>query len=176
MKEAWTNCKIWYNSTQCKYGHSRAWQQPQSFLFRLCRIVLGEVVTLELQDMSDQELAVLRGDFDKAAVESVGVGWIGDGIDAQHFEVRLEEDLAGKEKAAGENLIDRKRFVDDHANAARTEIDGFLDEYSLGRIRFMFKTNRQGDRNAEILTTICRRRLRSRGIGRHRSKSIAKVE
>jgi hypothetical protein len=116
--------------------------------------VFGKVVTLELQDVSDQEFSVLRRYFDKTAVETIGVGWISDGIDAQHFEGSLKKHLAGKEESTRENLIHRKRFVDDYTNAARTEIDGFLDEYSLGRIRFMFKTDRQGDRNTEILTAI----------------------
>lgn len=54
-------------------------QEPCSVL---SGIVSGEVFTLELKNVSNQQLSVLPGHVDKPGVKTVGVGWIGEGVDS----------------------------------------------------------------------------------------------
>lgn len=48
--------------------------------------MFSKVFALKLQDVSDEQLPVVSGHLDKAGVETVGVRWIGDGIDPQHLD------------------------------------------------------------------------------------------
>jgi hypothetical protein len=105
-------------------------------------IVFGEVLALKLEDVSDQQFLVLSGHPDEAAMEAIGVRWINDGINAQHFEGGFEEHLAGKEQCAGENLVGLKRLVDCDTDAAAADVDGPLDERFFSRVALTLQANR----------------------------------
>lgn len=103
--------------------------------------MLIEVFALELDYMSDQQLSILIGHLDEAAMEAIRVRWIDDGIDTQHFEVGLKEHLTGKEYGAGENLIDPEGLVECDADAAAADVDGSLDERPLRRVALKLETD-----------------------------------
>lgn len=134
-----------------------------------------EVFTLELDDMPDQQFSILIGYPDEASVEAVGVGGIGDGIDAQHLERRRKEHLAGKEQGAGEDCAHLENLVQGDADAAAADVDGPLEERSLRLVALSLKTDRQGNSDAIKLSTIFGRRLRSRGIRWHGGEEYTKT-
>ena len=138
--------------------------------------MLIEVFSLELQNVFDQQFPILIGYPDEAAMEAICVGWIDDGIDTQHLEVGLKEHLTRKEYGAGENLVDLEDLVECDADAAAADVDGSLDERFLSRVVLRLKTDGQGDGDAIKLTTICRRRLRRRGIRRHGGEEYSKKQ
>lgn len=136
--------------------------------------MLIEVFSLELQNVFDQQFSILIGYPDEAAMEAIRVRWIDDGIDTQHLEAGLKEHLTRKEYGAGENLVDLENLVECDADAAAADVDGPLDERFLSRVVLRLKTDGQGDGDAIKLTTICRRRLRRRGIRRHGGEEYSK--
>jgi hypothetical protein len=138
-------------------------------------VVLAEVFALELQDVSDQQFSILTGHPDKTAMEAVRVEGVGDGINPQHFEGRLKKHLAGKEQGARENFIHLEDLVECDADPAGTDVDGSLDERSLGFIRLMLEADGESDSDTIKLTAIFRRRLRSRGIRWHGGQEYIKM-
>ena len=98
------------------------------------RVVLIEVFALELQDVSDQQFSILIGHLDEAAMEAIGVERVGDGINAQYFEVGLKEHLVWKEQGAGENRVHLEGLVECDADTAAADVDGPLDKRSLHRV------------------------------------------
>ncbi|HWF59993.1 MAG TPA: hypothetical protein VN666_06760 [Nitrospira sp.] len=117
--------------------------------------------------MSDQQFSILIGHPDEAAMEAIGVGWVGDEINTQHFEVGLKEHLAGKEQGAGENFVYLEGLVECDTDATAADVDGSLDEGYLRCVVLSLKTDGQGDSNAIKLAAIFPSRLQSRGIRWH---------
>lgn len=140
------------------------------------RVVLIEVFTLELDDMPDQQFSVLIGYPDEAPVEAVGVGWIGNGIDTQHFKRRLKEHLAGKEQGAGEDCPHVEDLVQGDADAAAADVNGSLEERGFRLVALNLETDRQGNGDAIKLAPIFWRRLRSGGIRWHGAEEYSKKE
>lgn len=124
--------------------------------------------------MSDQQFSILIGHPDEAAMEAIGVEWVGNGIDTQHFEGGLKEHLAWEEQGAGENFVHLEDLVECDTDAAAADVDGPLDECSLRCVAFRLKANGQSDGDAIELTAICRRGLRRRGIRWHGEKEYSK--
>ncbi len=137
-------------------------------------VVFIEVFSLELHNVPDQQLSILIGHPDEAAMEAIRVVWVGDRVNTQHFEVGLKEHLARKEQGARESLVDREDLVECDADAATADIDGPLDERCFRRVAFRLKTDGQGDGDAIILAAIFRRRLWSRGIRWHGGEEYIK--
>lgn len=123
--------------------------------------------------MSYQQFSIPIGHPDEAAMEAIGIERVSDGINTQHFEVRLEEHLAWKEQGAGENFVHLEGLVECDADTTTADVDGPLDKRCLCRVALRLKTDRQGDSDAIKLAAICRRRLRSRLVRWHVG-SIAK--
>lgn len=136
--------------------------------------MLIEMFALELDYMSDQQLSILIGHSDEAAMEAICVEWVGNGINTQHFEVGLKEHLAGKEQGAGENFIYLEGLIECDADTAGADVDGPLDERSLRLVALRLKTDAQGDGDAIKLAAIRRRRLRGRAIRWHGEKEYSK--
>ena len=137
--------------------------------------MLIEVLALKLDDISDQQLSILVGYPDEAAMEAIRVEWVGDGIDTQHFEERLKEHLAWKEQGTGEDGVHLEDLVECDADPTGADVDGPLDERSLRCIAFKLKTDGQGNGDAIKFAAICRRRLRSWGIRRHSEEEYTKT-
>lgn len=104
-------------------------------------VVFIEVFSLELQNVPDQQLSILIGHPDEAAMEAVRVVWVEDRVNTQHFEVGLKEHLARKEQGARESLVDREDLIECDADAAAADVDGPLDERSLRLVAFRLKTD-----------------------------------
>ncbi len=133
-----------------------------------------EVFALELQDVSNQQFSISIGHPDEAAMEAIGIEWVSDGINTQHFEERLKEYLAREEQSAGENLVYLEGLIKCDADTAAADVDGPLDERSLRLVALKLKTDRQGDGDAIKLATICGRCLRSRRIWWHDGEEYSK--
>ena len=103
--------------------------------------MLIEVFTLELQDVSDQQFSILTGHPDEAAMETICVEWVSNGINPQHFEVGLKEHLAGKKQGAGENFVNLEDLVECDTDAAAADVDGPLDERSLRTVVLSLKAD-----------------------------------
>ncbi len=124
--------------------------------------------------MSYQQFSILIGHPDKAAMESIRVRGIDDGIDTQYLEKRLKELLAGKEQGACKSLVDLESLVECDADAAAADVDGPLDERSLLLVALRLKTNGQGDGDAIVFAAIFPVRLRSRRVGGHGGEEYSK--
>jgi hypothetical protein len=70
--------------------------EPQGPRSVSSRIVSSEVFTLELENVSNQQLSVLPRHFDKPGMMPFGVGWVGVGVDPQHFDRRCKTHLFSK--------------------------------------------------------------------------------
>ncbi|MDC8450365.1 MAG: hypothetical protein LV473_18700 [Nitrospira sp.] len=127
-------------------------------------VVFIEVFSLELQNVPDQQLSILIGHPDEAAMEAVRVVWVEDRVNTQHFEVGLKEHLVGKEQAARKNVAGREGCINHHADAATAQVDGFLGELPFGVVRLRLETNGQRDIDAVVFSAVLPIRRRSRGI------------
>ena len=103
--------------------------------------MLIEVFSLQLQNMSNQHFSISIGHSDETAMETIGVGWVGDGIDTQHFEMRSNEHVPGKKQGAGKNFAHLKDLIKCDADTAAANVDGSLDERSLSRVALRLKTD-----------------------------------
>jgi hypothetical protein len=105
------------------------------------RIVLVEQFALKLDDVSDQQFSILIGDSDEATMESIGVGWVDDGINTQHFKGGFKEHPARKEQGASESFVHLEDLVECEADAAAADVDGAREERSLRCVAFRLKTD-----------------------------------
>lgn len=110
-----------------------------------------EVFALELDYMPDQQFSIEIGHPDEAAMETIGVERVGDGINAQHFEVGFKERLVWKEQGARENFIHLEGLVECDADAAGTDVDGPLDEGCLRFGSLLLEADGEGDGDAIVL-------------------------
>jgi hypothetical protein len=91
--------------------------------------------------MSNQQFSIPIGHPDEAAMETIGIEWVSDGVNTQYFEVGLEEHLTGKEQSAGQNFVHLKGPIECHADAAAADIDGSLDKRCLPSVALRLKTD-----------------------------------
>ena len=139
--------------------------EPQGPRSVSSRIVSSEVFTLELENVSNQQLSVLPRHFDKPGMKTVGVGWVGEGVDPQHFDRRCKTYLFRQEQGTGEYLIRLKGPVHDQADATSTQVDRFLDEDTFRHIRLSLKADREGDSDTIVFPAL---RIQWRRSGRIR--------
>ncbi len=113
-----------------------------------------EVFALELDYMPDQQFSIGIGHPDEAAMETIGVERVGDGINAQHFEGRLKEHVVGKEQGAGENGVHLEGLVECNADTSAADVDGPLDEGSLRFGSLLLEADGEGDGDAIVLAAL----------------------
>lgn len=104
-------------------------------------VVLIEVFTLKLDNMSGQQFSIRIGHPDEAAMEAIRIERVGDGIHTQYLEGGLEERLAGKKQGAGENSVHLEGLVQRDADPAGTDIDRPLDERFFCCVALRLKTD-----------------------------------
>jgi len=129
------------------------------------RIVSSEVLTLELENVSNQQLAVHPRHLDKPGMKTVGVGWVGEGVDPQHFDRRCKTHLFSKQQSTGKDGVWLERLVDNEADATSTQVDRFLDEDTFRHVRLSLKTDREGDSDTIVFSAL---RIQWRRSGRIR--------
>lgn len=133
-------------------------------------VVSGKVISLELQDICDQQFPVLCGHPNEAGVETIGLVWMGDGNEPQHFNGRLEEHLAGKEQVARENFAGLEEGIHYYADAAAAQVYGFFGELTFSVVRLRLKDNGQRDVDAIVFPAVLSIGLMNMDIGGHDEK------
>ena len=118
--------------------------------------MIGEVLTLEPNDMSDQQFSVLRGHLNKSSVESIGALGVGNRIHVEHFQCRCENHLVRQVHGAGQDLVFLILIGERDTDTAAADIDGPPDQCGLGRIRFPLQADRKRDRDAIEFAAISR--------------------
>lgn len=104
-------------------------------------VVLIEVFTLKLDNMSGQQFSIRIGHPDEAAMEAIRIERVGDGIHTQYLEGGLEGRFAGKKQGAGENSVHLEGLVQRDADPAGTDIDRPLDERFFCCVALRLKTD-----------------------------------
>ncbi len=89
-------------------------------------------------------------------METVGVSWVGDRINVQHFKCRRKDHLVGKAQGAGQDLVLPELLVERDADAAAADVDGSLDERGFCRIGLLLQADWEGDGDAIVLAAISR--------------------
>jgi hypothetical protein len=128
----------------------------------LCQVVFIEVIALKSQDMSDQQFPALCSHSDKAGMEPVGIGRIGNGVKPQYLDERFEEILVGETQRQREDLVGLVALVDRQTDASATDVDGFLGQLDFRGIGLWLNADGQGDGDAIELAAIRSGRLCSR--------------
>ena len=108
-------------------------------------------------------------------MKAVGIPWIWNRINAEHFKSSLKEHLVGKEQGTDQGLILLELLVERNADATPADVDGSWDHDGFSRVGCLLQTNRQGDGDAVVLSTISRRWRRCRGVGWHGAEEYTKI-
>ena len=113
-----------------------------------CGIVFLKMVALKTQNVSDEELTVLRGQADEASVQAIHAAQERKWIQPQHFDRSFKGNVIWEEKRKGQDVTVLVMAGDHDADAAGAEVDGCLDQLAFCFVSCDLQAHGQRDGDA----------------------------